>query len=27
VRKVSEPEAGYGVDALNQRLAAFRSGS
>jgi hypothetical protein len=27
VRKVSEPEAGYGVDALNQRLAALRSGS
>jgi hypothetical protein len=24
VRKVSEPEAGYGVDALNQRLASLR---
>jgi hypothetical protein len=26
VRKLWEPEAGYGVDALNQRLAAVRSG-
>jgi hypothetical protein len=26
VRAVSEPDAGYGVDALNDRLVALRSG-